>query len=133
MPQKVSKVAPSPLKNTTTTTTITTTKSQYPYRVPEINSSPMAVCKAPLIEDLQEEVGHLLMRLFELIQQHHLVRTTSHGFGQDTTFFVTYITRWGSNQTGLYRQKKKKWDKGSNDNCRHKLFLLIPASARTYH
>ena len=39
------------------------------YRVFEIDGAPMAVGKAPVIENLQQDIEHILVRFLDLIEQ----------------------------------------------------------------
>jgi hypothetical protein len=46
------------------------------------------VGKTPIIQDLQQHVEHVLVRLLYLIQQYYRVRLAPYRLGQITTFVV---------------------------------------------
>src|SRR5690606_19492258 len=50
--------------------------------VPEIHHATLRVGQTTVIEDLEEEVEHLRMRLLDLVEQDDGVGAASHGFGE---------------------------------------------------
>ena len=43
------------------------------------------------VEDLEEQLQHVGMRLFDFIEQHHGIRPAAHGFGENSAFAVADI------------------------------------------
>ena len=84
-------------------------------RVFKINDPPLAIRQATVVEDLQKHIKYIPMRFFDLIEKHNRVRLAPHSFGQLTTFFIAYITRRCSYQTG------------------HRMFLHVLSHVNAHH
>ncbi len=69
-------------------------------RVAEVDRAPLPVRQPPVIEHLQEDVEHIRMRLFDLVEKHDLVGPAANRFGQHTALVVTDIARRGADQAG---------------------------------
>ena len=52
--------------------------------VAEVHRSTVAVGQSTVVQDLQQRVEDLRVRLLDLVEEDHLVRPTSHRFGQLT-------------------------------------------------
>ena len=61
--------------------------------VREITYSTQTVMQLTFVEDLQEQVEDRLMGFLYLIKQHHRVRRLADLIDQETTLFVTYVSR----------------------------------------
>ena len=59
----------------------------------------MAVGQAAIVQNLQQRVPHLRVRLFDFIKEHHAVRTPTHGLGQLAAFLVAHVSGRGSEKT----------------------------------
>ena len=44
-------------------------------RVPEVHGAALAVCQTPIVEDLQQDVEDVLVRLLDLVEEQHGVRS----------------------------------------------------------
>ena len=53
----------------------------------------MAVGEPAVVENLQQHVEHVLVRLFHLVEEHHRIRFAPDGFGELAAFLITDITR----------------------------------------
>lgn len=73
---------------------------QDDQRVGEIDLAALPVGQAPVIEHLEQDVEHVRMRLLNLVEQHDLVRTPPHGFGQHAAFLIADIARRRADQAG---------------------------------
>ena len=51
-------------------------------RVPEVDRAPLRVGQPAVVEDLQQDVEHIGMRLLDLVEQHHRVRAAAHRLGE---------------------------------------------------
>ena len=71
---------------------------QHNDGVAEINRPPLAIRQPPIIKHLQQHIEDIIMCLFDLIEQNHLIRPSPHGFCQRTTFFIANIARRRANQ-----------------------------------
>ena len=67
-------------------------------RVLEVHGPALTIGQAAIIEYLQQHVEDLRIGLFDLIEQHHGVRATAHGFGQLTALLVTHVARSRADQ-----------------------------------
>src|SRR5262249_12387923 len=47
-------------------------------RVLEIDGTPLPVCKTPVVKNLQQDVEHIGMGLFDFVEKDHTIWTTSH-------------------------------------------------------
>ncbi len=69
-------------------------------RVAEVDRAALAVGQPALVEHLQQHVEHVRVRLLDLVEQDHRVRTPAHGLGQLTTLVVADVPRRRTDQTG---------------------------------
>jgi hypothetical protein len=53
----------------------------------------------PFFENLQQQMHHVRVRLFDFVEKHHRVRPTPHRFGKLAALFVTDISRRRTDQT----------------------------------
>ena len=58
----------------------------------EIDRPALAVGEPAVIEQLEENVEHFRMGLFDFIEKHHGVRATADGFGELTGFLVADVS-----------------------------------------
>ncbi|SPE30427.1 conserved hypothetical protein [Candidatus Sulfopaludibacter sp. SbA6] len=58
----------------------------------EIHGAALPVGEAPVIQHLQHHVEHIVVRLFDFVEQHHRVRPAAHRFGQLSALFVTHVS-----------------------------------------
>ena len=61
--------------------------------VAEIDRAPLGVGEAPILEDLQEDVEHVGVRLLDLVEEHHAIRLAAHDLGELAAFLVTDVAR----------------------------------------
>ena len=52
------------------------------YSILEVNGSALAVGDSAVVKNLEQDIEHVGMRLFDLIEQYYTVRMTSYGFGE---------------------------------------------------
>ena len=65
----------------------------------EIDSAPLAIGQNTIIQNLQQHVEHIWMRLFDFVKQHHLIGAAAHGLGQDPAFVIADIAGGCTDQT----------------------------------
>ena len=70
----------------------------HDHAIAEIHRAALAVGEAAVVEYLQQDVEHVRMRLLDLVEQDHAVRTPPYGFGQVTAFLVADIARRRTDQ-----------------------------------
>ena len=58
----------------------------------EVDRASLAVGQPSVVEQLQQDVQDLGMRLLDLVEQHHGVRPAAHGFGQLTGLVVADVS-----------------------------------------
>ena len=63
--------------------------------VGKVHSATLAIRQTTIIHDLEEDIQDFSMCLFNLIQQHNIVGTTSHCLRQLSALLISYIT-WGA-------------------------------------
>src|SRR5690606_32135394 len=68
-------------------------------RVAEVDPAAKSVSQDTIIEHLQQDVEHIRVRLFNLVQEHDGVRFTSHLFSELSTFFISDIARRGTDES----------------------------------
>src|SRR6516162_5075012 len=61
-------------------------------RVPEIDLLAEAIGDFALFQNLEEQMHHIRVSLFDLIEEHYRVGVTSNRFGKLTAFFVSHVT-----------------------------------------
>src|SRR5215471_1085106 len=64
----------------------------HDHRVLETDGAALAVGEAAVVENLQQGVEHLGMRLLDLVEQHHGVRSAAHLLGELAAFVITDVT-----------------------------------------
>ena len=69
-------------------------------RVLEVHGPALAVGQATVVKHLQQHVEDFRIGLLHLVEQHHRIRTATHGFGKLATLFVADVARRGSDQAG---------------------------------
>ena len=57
-----------------------------------------AVGQPAFVQDLQQQVEHIGVRLLDLVKQHHLVGLATDRFGQHPTLLITHVARRGTDQ-----------------------------------
>ncbi len=75
-------------------------RGQHDQRLLEIDGATLTVGQHAVVEHLQEHVEHVRVRLFDLVEEDHLIGAAANGLGQDTTLVVTDIARRRSDQAG---------------------------------
>jgi hypothetical protein len=71
---------------------------QDDQRVGEIHHPALPVGQPPVVEHLQQHVEHVAVRLFHLVEQHHLIGPAPHRFGQHAAFVIADIARRRADQ-----------------------------------
>src|SRR5687768_12811560 len=66
----------------------------------EINRTSLGIGQPAVVEDLQKHIEYVGMRLLNLIEEHHCVRTPPDSFSQLTTLLVAHVTRGRTNHPG---------------------------------
>ena len=61
-------------------------------RVLEVHRAALTVRDAAIVEDLQQDVEHIRVRLFDLIEQHDGVRLAAHGLGELAALVVADVS-----------------------------------------
>ena len=61
--------------------------------VAKVDGAALAVGEAPVVQDLQQHVEYVRMRLLDLIEQDDAVRPAPHRLGQVTALLVADIAR----------------------------------------
>ena len=64
------------------------------HGIAEAHSAPAVIGQAPVIQQLQQNIEYIRVRLFNLIKQDHAVGLAPHRFGQLSTLLISYIP-WG--------------------------------------
>ena len=67
-------------------------------RVGEVDGAALAVGQAAVVEELQQDVRHIGMRLLHLVEEHDAVRTTAHGLSQLAALVVADVSRRRADQ-----------------------------------
>src|SRR2546422_362345 len=68
------------------------------HRVTEVHRSPVPVRQPALVQHLEEDVEHVGVRLFDLVEEHDRVRPPSHGLGELPPFLVADVAGGGADQ-----------------------------------
>ncbi len=66
-------------------------RGEQNQRVLEVDHATLAVLHPPLVEHLEEDLVHVRVGLFHLVQEHHAVGTTAHRFGEHATLAVAHV------------------------------------------
>ena len=72
----------------------------YDHRVAEIHRPPLPVGQPPVLQDLQQQVEHIRVRLFDFVKEDDPVRAAAHGLGQLPGVIVAHIARRGADEAG---------------------------------
>ena len=67
-------------------------RSQDDDRVAEIHGVAQPVGQLPVLENLQQDVVHIRMRLLDFVEQDHRIRRAAHALRQLAAFFVSHIS-----------------------------------------
>ena len=68
-------------------------------RILETDRAPLRIGHDAVLQHLQQDVEHIRVRFFDLIEQHHRVRTAPHRFGQLSALLVADVSRRSADQT----------------------------------
>src|SRR5258708_18973859 len=60
-------------------------------RIGKIDGAPLAVSEPAFIEELEEDIVHVGVRLLDLIEEDHRVRLSAHRLGELSALLVAYI------------------------------------------
>src|SRR5690606_21168253 len=63
------------------------------HRVPEVHGASLRIRESPVIQDLQENVEHVRVRLLDLIEKDHRIRATTHCFSKLSTLLIANVSR----------------------------------------
>src|SRR5258706_359517 len=66
-------------------------RGHHDQGVAEVDGVALAFGQAAVVEHLQQHVEHVRMRLFDLVEQDHLVRPPPHRFGERAAFLIADI------------------------------------------
>src|SRR4051812_11498739 len=67
-------------------------------RVTEVDRPALGVRQAPVLQDLQEDVEDVRVRLLDLVEQEHAVRLPAHGLGELAALVVADVARGRADQ-----------------------------------
>ena len=67
-------------------------------RVSEVDLAALGVGQVAVVEDLQEQIEHLRVGLFDLVQEDQAVRLAAHRLGELSALVVPDVTRRGAHQ-----------------------------------
>ena len=68
-------------------------------RVGEIDRSVLAIGQTTIVEDLQKQIEHVVVSLLDFIEQYDAIRTSANRFGQLPSFFVSDVSRRGTDES----------------------------------
>jgi hypothetical protein len=68
--------------------------------VPEVHGAPLRVRQAPVLQDLQEDVEHVRVRLLDLVEQEHAVRLAPHGLRELAALVVADVAGGRADEPG---------------------------------
>jgi hypothetical protein len=66
----------------------------------EVHRAPLAVCEAAVVQDLEEHVEDVRVRLLDLVEEHHRVGPAAHRLGQLAALLVAHIAGRSTHQPG---------------------------------
>ena len=66
--------------------------------VAEVDRAALAVGQPPVVEDLEQHVEHVGVRLLDLVEEHHAVGAPAHGFGELAALLVADVARRRADQ-----------------------------------
>src|SRR5215210_293568 len=67
-------------------------------RVAEVHRAPLGAREASVLEDLEQDVEHVRVRLLDLVEQEHAVRLAPHGLGELAALVVSDVAGRGADQ-----------------------------------
>src|ERR1051325_968391 len=68
-------------------------------RITEVHSTSLTIGQATIVQQLQENVENLGMRLFNFIEQHYAIGSAANCLSQLTTFLITNVARRRTDQS----------------------------------
>ena len=68
--------------------------------VPEVDLAALRVGQLPVLEDLQQDVEHVRVRLLDLVEEDDRVRLAAHGLGELAAFVVADVARRRADEPG---------------------------------
>ena len=68
-------------------------------RIAKIHGPPVAVGQPSVVEHLQQDVEDIRVRLLDLVQQHHRIRSAPYRFRQMTAFLIAHVAGRRTNQS----------------------------------
>src|SRR5207245_4609910 len=69
-------------------------------RVAEVNRPALAVREAAILEDLQQDVEHIRVRLLDLVKENHAVGPAAHRLGELAAFLIANVARRRTDEPG---------------------------------
>ena len=66
--------------------------------VAEVHGAALGVGKTALLQNLQQDVEHIRMRLLDLVEEHHRVRALAHGLGELAALVEAHVARRRTHQ-----------------------------------
>ena len=75
-------------------------RGQDDDRVLEVHGTALAVGDAAIVQHLQQDVEHIGVGLFHLIEQHHAVGFAADSLGQLAALLITHVSRRRTDQAG---------------------------------
>ena len=69
------------------------------HGVLEVDRATLGVGQAAVLEDLQQRVEHVGVRLLDLVEEHDRERLAPHGLGELATLFVAHVARGRADQS----------------------------------
>src|SRR5699024_4488944 len=76
----------------------TQVRSENQYRVLEVDRATLTVRETTVLENLQQRVVNLVVRLLDLVEQHDRERLAPHLLGELAALLVTDVAGWGTEQ-----------------------------------
>ena len=67
-------------------------------RVPEVDRAALRVGEPAVVENLQQDVEHVRVRLLDLVEEHDGVRPAAHRLGELAALFVSDVARRRADQ-----------------------------------
>ena len=69
-------------------------------RIAEIHRAALAVGEAAVVEDLQEDVEDVVVRLLDLVEEHHAIGPAANRFGELAAFLVAHVAGRRADEPG---------------------------------
>ena len=70
------------------------------HRIAEVHRAALGIGEATIIQNLQHDVEHVGVGLFDFVEQDHRIGATANGFRQLAPFLKAHIAGRGTNQAG---------------------------------